>query len=324
MIKVLQAGIQTTVQDSGRYGSQVYGVSTGGAMCSYNHKLANLLVGNEMDLPVLEIVQSPHSFLFEEDCAVSFCGGGLLPDIDFEPLPLFEPVLIRAGTKLSIKNPQPGFRLYMAVAGGFKAEIFLNSYSTYLLIESGGYKGRVLKKEDELENNQPSELSNNIKELLKKNMFFRLPESLRPGTNLKTIRIIAGNEYDLLHNESIKKLSTQKFALTNDYNRMGYRLKSQALSLQEKKEMISTAVTKGTIQLLPDGQLIALMSDCQTVGGYPRIAQIAAADFVYTAQLKPGDEISFQIISLTEAEQLYLAQEERLQQVQEKIRQTFL
>ena len=324
MIKVLQAGIQTTVQDSGRYGWQAYGVSVGGAMCPYNYKLANLLVGNERDAPVLEIVQSPHSFLFNEDCLVSFCGGGLLPDIDFEPLPLYEPVLIEAGHLLSIKNPQPGFRLYMAVAGGFKAEKFLNSYSTNLLIESGGFKGRVLKKDDELQNNQPSKLSSNIKAVLKGNIFFQLPKSLRPEINLKTIRIIAGKEYGLLNNESKEKLSIQKFILTNDYSRMGYRLKSEAIYLEEKKEMISTAVSKGTIQLLPDGQLITLMSDCQTVGGYPRIAQMATADFTHTAQLKPGDEISFQIISLAEAEQLYLAQEERLLQVQEKIRQTFL
>jgi antagonist of KipI len=104
---------------------------------------------------------------------------------------------------------------------------------------------------------------------------------------------------------------------------MGYRLNSNALALKEKIEMVSTAVCKGLVQLLPGGQTIALMADCQTVGGYPRIAKIIEVDMIICSQLKPGDEINFEMVSIEEAEQLYLAQEKQLLQVQEKIQQLF-
>ncbi|MBI2730509.1 MAG: biotin-dependent carboxyltransferase family protein [Sphingobacteriales bacterium] len=324
MIKVIQPGIQTTIQDQGRIGYRSYGISVGGAMSTFSSRLANILVGNEMNLPVLEMVQSPHKFLVEEDVLVSFCAGGILPESEGKELPLFEPLILKKGQVIEIKKPAEGFRLYMAIAGGFKAEKFLTSYSTHLLSGCGGYKGRNLKKEDTLELLQePSQLSENIQQLLQKNFYFNLDKTLSPKIFSKNIRLIKGPEYSLLTNVSQEDLLRQKFKLTNDYNRMGYRLNSDPLQLSEPKEMISSAVTKGTIQLLPDGQLIALMADCQTAGGYPRMAQIIEADHCICAQLKPGDEISFTLISPEQAEQLYLEQEQRLQQIQDKIRQIF-
>jgi antagonist of KipI len=323
MISVLQAGIQSTIQDQGRYGYRSYGISVSGVLSTYSSRLANILVGNEMSAPVLEMVQSPHKFLFNEECLVSFCGGGLIPEINGSSLPLFEPLLIEKGTTIDIKKPAEGFRLYMAVAGGFNATAFLNSCSTHLLTATGGFDGRTIKKNDVLRALHPSAISRHIIQLLKKNLFFNIDKSLSPQIHSKEIRVVTGPEYELLTDESKEQLLSKTFQLTNDYNRMGYRLKSDTLQLQEKKEMISTAVTKGTIQLLPDGQTIALMSDCQTAGGYPRIAQVIEADHCRCAQLKPGDEISFQIISLPEAEQLYLEQEQRLLDLQQKVQQIF-
>jgi antagonist of KipI len=324
MIKVLKSGMQTTIQDHGRNGFQAYGVSAGGSMSTFSSRLSNLLVGNEMHVPVLEIAQSPNTFFFEEESIVSFCGGGLLPEVNGKELSVFEPHLIEKGTTLQLRKPSPGFRLYMAVAGGFQADIFLNSYSTNLLACSGGYEGRTLKKDDRLNfMSNPSQLSENIKDLLKKNVYFHIDKSLSPKIFSKKLRIIAGPEYELLSEESKQNLISKSFTIGNEYNRMGYRLNGLPLVLSEKKEMISTAVCKGIIQLFPDGQTVALMADCQTVGGYPRIAKIIGADLCICAQLKPGDEISFSLASLVEAEELYLEQEQRLLQIQESVKQIF-
>ncbi|HET9055356.1 MAG TPA: biotin-dependent carboxyltransferase family protein [Chitinophagaceae bacterium] len=324
MIKVIQSGIQTTIQDQGRTGYQSFGISVGGAMSTYSSRLANILVGNELTLPILEIVQSPHSFFFEEDALVSFCGGGLIPELNEKELPVYEPILIEAGSIIKLHKPQAGFRLYMSIAGGFKAELFLGSYSTHLISGSGGYSGRIIRKNDCLSvQTKPSFLSQNIQELIKRNLYFNLDKTRLPKIFSKTIRIIKGSEYNELSESSKQKLTSSIFTVSNDYNRMGYRLKGEPLSLSQPKEMISSATTKGTIQLLPDGQIIALMADYQTVGGYPKIAHIIEADHCICAQLKPGDEISFVMISLEEAEQLYLEQEERLVQVRETIQQIF-
>lgn len=324
MIKVLKSGIQTTIQDSGRYGFQAYGVNVGGSMSTFSSRLSNLLVGNEMDVPVLEIVQSYNSFLFEQESIVSFCGGGVIPEANGKDLPVFEPLFIEKDTVVQFRKPAPGFRLYMAIAGGFKAGLFLKSYGTNLLACSGGYEGRTLKKDDRLSlMKKPSQLSENIKDLLKKNVYFHIDKSLSPKIFSKIIRIITGPEYELLSAESRQNLVSTTFVIGNEYNRMGYRLISELLELSEKKEMISTAVCKGIIQLFPDGQTVALMADYQTIGGYPRIAKIIDADLCICAQLKPGDQISFSLVTLEQAEELYLDQEQRMFQIQESIKNIF-
>lgn len=322
-IKLVQAGVQTTIQDNGRFGYQSYGISVGGSMSVYLGSLANILVGNKPGMPVLEIVQSPNEFLTTDNCVVSFCGGGLTPTVNGQELSVFEPVFIDSNSLIQLKKPAPGFRMYMAVEGGFKADLFLNSYSTYLSIKAGGYEGRLLKKNDELEYNEPSAIGLNMRSLLKYNFYFKPAVSLLPDISSRTIRLIKGNEFDLLTSDAIEALTNTAFKLGNDYNRMGYRLQGKVLELKERKEMISTAVCKGTVQLVPGGQLIALMADCQAVGGYPRIAKIIEADFIVCSQLKPGDEINFSFVSLQEAEQLYLKQQQHLQLIQDTVAETF-
>jgi antagonist of KipI len=128
----------------------------------------------------------------------------------------------------------------------------------------------------------------------------------------KTIRIIDGNEINWINKESIQQLYTEQFALSNRWDRMGYLLEGKPIYLENKVEMLSTAVVKGTIQLTPSGQLIVLMNDCQTTGGYPRIGQIAAIDLRVMAQLKQDETIQFKRISFEEAEELYLTQQKTI------------
>ena len=89
---------------------------------------------------------------------------------------------------------------------------------------------------------------------------------------------------------------------------MGYRLEGPKVNRKQSQqsEMLSTAVVPGTIQVTGDGSLILLMADCQTTGGYPRIAKVAEVDLPICAQLKPGHALYFVLINLKEAEKLYL------------------
>jgi len=105
---------------------------------------------------------------------------------------------------------------------------------------------------------------------------------------------------------------------------MGYRLEGKAIERIKKRELLSTAVTAGTIQVAGDGKMILLMADCQTTGGYPRIAQVAAVDLPLCGQLKPGDHIHFNEISMQEAEMLYLEQEKQLHKLTIAIANKFL
>lgn len=305
-ILIQQCGFLTTLQDTGRTGFLQYGVTHGGAMDLFSYQTANALLGNDLNAVTVEITQSPHRFYFSKDILAAFTGGGLQPEANGQIIPLFQPVLIPGGTVVEMKQQIPGFRLYMAVAGGLQADRFLNSCSTDLLVKAGGYSGRALKKEDRLQiNNKLSPTQKKLLHILqsKTNITINIQQE---NFSKKIIRVMKGIEWDYLSESSKQKLSSSAFTIGQQSNRMGYRLKGDALQTVQPCEIISSPVTQGTVQLTPGGEMIALMADAQTVGGYPRIMQVCAADLSLLAQKKPGDEIQFQFISLQEAEELYL------------------
>jgi antagonist of KipI len=133
------------------------------------------------------------------------------------------------------------------------------------------------------------------------------------------IRFVAGNEYQLLTKESKESLEHQGFMITQNSNRMGFRMKAEALEIEEKMSLISSAVDFGTMQLLPDGQMIILMADHQTSGGYPRIGNIISVDLPILAQCGTNDVIVFQQISIEEAEELLILQEKEIQKLETSI-----
>lgn len=319
MIQVEQCGFLTTLQDTGRTGYLQYGVSKGGAMDSSAAQLANVLVGNDADETVLELTQSPHRFLFTADTVIAFAGGGLQPETEKQLLPLHKPLFIAAGTVVHCKQQLPGFRLYIAVTGGFAADEFLQSSSTDLLIKAGGFNGRSLKKADILlQKNKHNKLQQQLLQVLKAGAtieLFQSNESIM-GT---TIRVLKGAEWNYLTDASATNFTQQAFTVTQQSNRMGYRLKTETLQTNQSCDIVSSPVTQGTVQLTSSGEMIILMADAQTVGGYPRIAQVCAADLSLLAQKKPGDAIQFQIVSLQEAEALLTKRVDELKRVQDAL-----
>lgn len=176
--------------------------------------------------------------------------------------------------------------MYLAVMGGFDLNPWLNSCSTHLKVKAGGYDGRALQKNDRI----------HLKEKLPSALKLEAAVTVLPwqatAVPVKTgIHFIPGAEYDLLDEASQSILGDTKFILRNNSDRMGFRLQGTPLRLTQPVEMVSTGVTRGTIQLLPDGQLIILMADHQTTGGYPRIGHITSADFSSLAQKEPGQTI---------------------------------
>ncbi len=321
MILVQQAGIQTSIQDFGRRGHQCFGIAVGGVMSVYDASLANILVGNPASFPVLELVQSPQQFLVEQDLLVCFCGGGLQPERDGAALPLDQPLFIPKGTVLKFAKPIAGFRLYFAIAGGFKADSFLGSASTYFGLGKGGHQGRILRKGDRLEALQsPGDISRQIAQVVQS-----MPVEIKTAAPIfaKRIRVLEGLEYVQLSKTSKLALEEKTFTLSNQSNRAGFRLEGELLRLEKPFEMISTAVSFGAVQLLPDGTLIGLMADCQTVGGYPRIAQIIEADLRNCAQLKPHDQIWFDVVTLATAEALYGEQQAELTELENNMKIMF-
>lgn len=246
--------------------------------------------------------------------------------IDGVPARQWCPVYIKKGSILSFGGCVFGCRAYLAVAGGFAVKEVLNSRSTYLRAEIGGYFGRALQEGDELTIGLPAEWSGRkIQKLAEQDagmspLGWGISVDVFPNYDTNPmIRVVRGAQFNCFEQESRDEFLSSPFKVLPQSDRMGYRLKGPKLELSEPLEMISEAVASGTVQVPPEGQPIVLLADRQTAGGYPKIAQIISVDLPVIAQTKPGESLRFQIVSLEEAEALYVAREMQIEQVRRAI-----
>ncbi|MDN3014601.1 biotin-dependent carboxyltransferase family protein [Paenibacillus sp. BSR1-1] len=310
-VEVLQSGLCTTVQDMGRFGHQQHGVIVSGAMDTLALRLANRLVGNPENDAALEITLLGPKLKFHEDQLIAICGGVFSPMIDGKPVPSWRPVWVSGGSVLEFGQAKKGCRAYISFAGGIDVPQVLGSRSTYLRAEIGGFKGRPLKKGDSLQMNQPNDNSMQLIGLLanKRDRFpfvaadWYIGETMLPSYEKSIVRVIRGPQFDQFSQESRRVFFQQEFQISPQSDRMGYRLSGSRLELEQPLELLSEAVTAGTIQVPSDGQPIILMADRQTTGGYPKLGFVASVDLPILAQRKPGTTIRFKEISLMEAQQ---------------------
>lgn len=316
-ISVLNPGLLTTIQDLGRNGYQKYGVIVSGAMDTYAMRLSNILVGNEENEGVLEITLIGPSLKLKKGTLFSITGADLSPTIDGEKILLGRPIYLNKDCILKFGNCKRGCRSYLAVAGGFDVPKIMDSKSTYLRAEFGGFDGRALKKDDVIKIGVKSSMStkiiNKMKDINKKDDFITvswyMKNFMKQNSDATIIRVFPDRQFDYFSEESIDKFFNSKFNIDNRSDRMGYRLSGEKIELKEKVEMISEEVSAGTIQIPPDGNPIILLADRQTTGGYPKIAHVSSVDIQKIVQLKPNDKIKFKKITLKEAEKLYLDRE---------------
>ncbi|MBK9731013.1 MAG: biotin-dependent carboxyltransferase [Chitinophagaceae bacterium] len=299
----------------GRYGFQHLGINPGGVMDALAAQLANIVAGNKRDEAVIEMHFPASTYLFEEDALFALGGADFSATINDQPVPLYTPVVIRKYSALQFKRKVEGARCYLAVHGGFKLQQWLKSYSTHLKANAGGMEGRSLQLNDQLHFNQQYDYSS----LTGKNDVRLLPWQADHEifyTSKDHIRICEGPEYNLLTSASKVAINESFFFITTQSDRMGYRLRGAALRQQQQEELVSSAVVNGTIQLLPNGQLIILMADHQTTGGYPRIANVISADLPLLAQLTANQSVQFQKVDHAVAEQILVHQNLCLEKVQ--------
>jgi antagonist of KipI len=226
-----------------------------------------------------------------------------------------QPVLVSKFSILQFYFNKTGARTYLAARGGFDIPEWFGSHSTNSKANAGGYKGRSLQKDDEMGICSQTDYSS----VLAKKEFHVFPWKADADWEERgdqEILVLPGNEWDRLTAESKEKFLQQSFTISNQSDRMGYRLSSDQLSMDTNAEMISSAVSFGTVQLLPDGQLTVLMADHQTSGGYPRIAHIISAHHSRIAQMRPGNAMHFAFTDLPTAHELYLKQQKHILQLE--------
>ncbi len=312
-ITVLESGLLTSIQDLGRFGYQQFGVVVGGAMDPFALRVANALVANQEDAAGLEITLRGPVLRFERDLLIAICGADLSPQVDGYPAKTWRPLAVRRGSILRFGEPQRGCRAYLAIAGGIDVPPVMGSRSTYLRAQIGGLEGRTLRAGDVLRTHPSSESAARrvqrwLDAVSPAPLFcpcWSVAEN-QPVANdsVMVVRVLRGAQFNWFDAASQQSFFSAEFEITPQSDRMGYRLAGPPLRLVSDREMISEAVTAGTVQVPPAGQPIVLMADRQTTGGYPKIADAATVDLSALAQVRPGDRLRFQEISIEAAQQL--------------------
>ena len=304
---VARAGFLTSVQDLGRTGYRQFGVSLGGALDAFALRVANLLVGNEESVAGLEITLGGLQLRFADQRVVAWCGGEFDVRVGSTSVPAGHAALINAGEELKFNHPKTGCRCWLAISGGIDAPTVLGSRSTDLRASFGGFEGRAVRDGDELPlgNFRRSQTA-----AAGRISSWSAPEPWSQTASANPIlQLVRGPDWDRFGASTLQRFTSESFAVSPDSDRMGVRFDGPELQRSDDVDLISEAASPGTIQVPPSGRPILLLGDCQTIGGYPKIAHVITFDLPVAAQLRAGDHVRFSEVSLTDAHRLLLQRE---------------
>ena len=297
IIEILAPGLQTTVQDLGRYGFGRSGVATSGALDPFALRAGNLLVGNSENAAGLETMLLGLRFRALCDMTVAVTGADLQPFSDGRPLPLWKTLALQKGQEVSFKGPRSGFRAYLCVGGGLRVKEVLGSLATNLPAGFGGYEGRGVQAGDLLEGNKPeSYLVNSSRQMA--------AEDIPVYSEEWSLRVIPGPQDGHFSDRGLRSLLETEYTASAQSDRTGIRLTGDFIESRSgvAESIISEGVIPGAIQVPSDGQPIIILNETVT-GGYRKIAAVIGADLPLLGQIKPGDRVRFKTASLEMADE---------------------
>ena len=306
---VTRAGFLTSVQDLGRTGLRQFGVSTSGALDSFGLRVANLLVGNDEGAAGLEITLGGLQLRFEDERIVAWCGGEFDVQIGSRALPAGHVAHLQAGDELKFGRAQIGCRCWLAISGGIDVPHVLRSRSADLRANFGGLEGRALRDEDVI---PLSKWPGSPTPATAISSWSAPHDWVSPARRGPILRFIRGIDWERFNASTLQRFTSEAFTVSPDSDRMGVRLDGPELKREDKTDLISEAVAPGTIQVPPSGKPILLLGDCQTIGGYPKIAHVITVDLGVAAQLRAGDGVRFSEVSLQDAHRLLIERERDL------------
>jgi biotin-dependent carboxylase-like uncharacterized protein len=281
MIEVIKPGLYSSIQDKGRFGFENYGVPISGSMDQFSSILSNKIISNNDNDAVMEITMIGPTLKFKTETTISITGADMSPLLNGENINLFKPHIIKNGDILSFGKLKCGLRCYLSVLNGFKTKKIMNSRSMYTNItkEFRISKGDILNLESKINSNNTISLND-----FEYENHFKGPY----------IEVYKGPEYEKLSIKQQTNLFNKKFTVSNKNNRMAYQMNE---TIENNLDSIITSlVMQGTVQLTPSGEIIVLMRDNQTCGGYPRILQLNESSINKLSQKHMNDKIIFKLI----------------------------
>ena len=269
------------LQDAGRFGVRHLGVTQGGAADWCSMGWANWLLGNGLDVPVIEITLGGFAVVAEEDCMLALAGADLGALIDGQALAPWRSFKLSKGQTLQFTQPLLGARAYLAAPGGFDAPKVLGSSATVVREELGGLDGMGLPLA------KGSMLSYHGEAAQLREVTHQRQPDLRSNEPLD---LVLGAQIGQFSGQSLFDVFNSAWTLDSRADRMGIRLLGKALQYQGLP-MISEGIPLGAVQVPPDGQPIVLLNDRQTIGGYPRLGALTPLALARLAQRLPGAQV---------------------------------
>jgi len=293
---VVRAGINTTFQDQGRKNLYHIGIPFSGAMDTRNYLLANKLVSNHIEAPVLEFAyQGPLLKYSGEKINIVITG-----NVNFSIKRnnkiingiCYQTYILENGDELDITSTNKSVYGYLAVGGEFDLKYQWSSCSTNTKANIGANDGK------KLEINQKISLLRINQNLSSKKLDY-------VNTRIENIRVIKGTNFDYFSVEGKKIFFEKEFTISKLSDRMGMRLEGPKIENIVNTNIKSEGLIRGVIQVPADGNPIIMLSDHGTIGGYPKIGVVISADYDKLVQLTPGTKIKFEEVELSNAESLF-------------------
>lgn len=306
-LRIVSPGFLCSLQDSGRFGYQRFGVPVAGPMDAFAFAAANRLVGNAPNAAALEFAYSGPVIALESEALVALTGVGFSLQVGENEHPAWMAVRVAAGSQVSVRAAENAGWGTLAFAGGICTPPVMGSRATYVRGGFGGLEGRLLQPGDQLPlpSIQPStRLAGQM-----------LPLEARPAYFLHpTLRVILGPQAEAFTEAGLASFTGSAYTLTRTADRMGYRLEGERIQHRGAADILSEGMVTGAVQVPNSGQPIVMMSDRQTTGGYAKIAAVIRADLPLLAQCQPGvSQVRFLPVSVAQAQQAYREQMARLE-----------
>lgn len=286
-VTIIEPGLYTSIQDNGRTGHQHQGVPFGGAMDKESYQIANTLVDNPLDTPVLEMTLQGAEIEFDEACQVAITGADMEPSLNGKTVASYTTLNLQAKDTLRFGRAKQGCRTYLSIRGEWQAKKWLGSFSAISQMKDHKDIPCAFHARDSFSVEVFDSIDQRIYPIQNRSVF----------SNCYVIRVISGPEFHLFNVDTLSHFFDRTFTVSPDSNRMGYRLIEQLEGYSSTVEEISSGIITGTIQITHSGSPMILMADAQTTGGYPRLLNMIHEDISFAAQMKPGDEVKFMLVN---------------------------
>ena len=294
--EIIRAGINTTFQDKGRNNLYHIGVPFSGAMDNRNYLLANKLVSNKLDLPVIEFAYQGPLLKYNGDKINIAITGDVIFELRKKDNKIkgncYESYQLENGDEIDILSTNKSVYGYLAISGEFSLKLQWGSCSVNTKANIGSNNGK------KFDNGQKINISKiNLNQEKKKTNYL--------NSKVENIRVIKGTNFDYFSEDGKKNFFEKEFIVSKLSDRMGMRLEGPKIENIVNTNIKSEGLLKGVIQVPADGNPIIMLSDHGTIGGYPKIGVVVSADYDRLVQISPGSKIKFKEIELSDAETLF-------------------